>query len=104
MDFATRADLTGRLRGLVILLDDRLSSDQIRRVEELVDASEFGVALQTLAEMLSEEVTPISDELRSDFQMLASKLEMNDLVMRPLDRCPVEEPKPSDGSDFGLPF
>ena len=67
MDFAEHADLTGRLRGLVILLGERLSADQARFADELVDASEFGVALETLAGWLSEEETPIPDDVRHDF-------------------------------------
>ena len=68
VDFATRADLTGRIRGLVILLDEHLTADQIRSVDELVDASEFGEALESLADWLSANETPIPDEDRQDFE------------------------------------
>jgi len=37
MDFATRADLTGRLRGLIILLAERLTLDEARSADELID-------------------------------------------------------------------
>ena len=35
MDFLTRADLTGRIRGLVIMLDDKISVEESRRADEL---------------------------------------------------------------------
>jgi hypothetical protein len=91
MDFAEHADLTGRLRGLVILLGERLSADQARFADELVDASEFGVALETLADWLSEEETPIPDDVRHDFETLSSKMGNVDRVMRPLGLCPSED-------------
>jgi hypothetical protein len=90
MDFAERADITGRLRGLVIMLDEQLTLDQARRADELIDASEFGVALETLADWLSEEATPIPDDLRRDFETLSSKLGNGDRVMGPLALCPAE--------------
>ena len=47
LDFAERADQTGRLRGLVIMLAGRLTLDQARSADELIDRSEFSVALGT---------------------------------------------------------
>jgi len=50
MVFATHADLTGRLRGLVILLGERLRLDQARFVEELMGprfVAAWGVAPHT---------------------------------------------------------
>jgi hypothetical protein len=90
MDFATHADLTGRIRGLVILLDERLTSDQARSADELIDASEFGVALEMLANWLSENETPIPDDVRLDFERLSSQIGTVDRVMGPLGRCPGE--------------
>ena len=88
MDFATHADLTGRIRGLVILLDEHLTADQIRSVDDLVDASEFGVALEALADWLSENETPIPDEDRQDFERLSSQVGNSERVMSALSRCP----------------
>jgi hypothetical protein len=90
MDFAEHADLTGRLRGLVILLDDRLTLDQARSAEEVIDAAEFGVALELLADTLSEQKTPIPDDLRVEFERLSARLGDADRVMGPLAVCPVE--------------
>ena len=90
MDFATHSDLTGRVRGLIILLADRLSSDQARIGDELIDAAEFGVALETLADWLSEDATPIPDSVRRDFERLSVQMGNVERVMRPLDVCPAE--------------
>ena len=88
MDFATHADLTGRLRGLVILLDEQLTSDQARSADELVDASEFGIALEMLADWLSEDATPIPDDVRRDFERLSSQMGNGERVMGALSHCP----------------
>ena len=90
LDFATRSDLTGRLRGLIILLAERLSLDQARFGDELIDASEFGAALEMLADRLSENETPIPDGVRRDFERLSVQMGNVERVMRPLDRCPAE--------------
>ena len=90
MDFATRADLTGRLRGLVILLDDHLTSDQARAADQLIDDSEFGAALETLAGWLAEKESPIPDDVRRDFERLSGQTGTADRVMPALDRCPPE--------------
>ena len=90
LDFATHADLTGRLRALVILLAGHLTLDQARSADELIDASEFGVALEMLADWLSENETPIPDEVRHDFERLSVQMMNVERVMRPLDLCPAE--------------
>ena len=90
MDFATRADLTGRLRGLIILLAGRLTLDEARSADELIDGSEFGDALEMLADRLSENETPIPDGVRHDFDRLSVQLGNVERVMQPLDRCPAE--------------
>jgi hypothetical protein len=91
VDFAEHADLTGRIRGLVILLEDRLTVDQSRRVDELVDASEFATALETLAGWLGEDATPIPDDVRLDFERLADRTGSADAVTAAIARCPRED-------------
>jgi hypothetical protein len=90
VDFAIHADLTGRLRGLVILLAERLASDHARLADELIDASEFGVALEALADWVSEHETPIPDDIRHDFQRLSSQMGNVDRVMGALRLCPAD--------------
>ena len=90
LDFATHSDLIGRLRGLVILLGDRLTPEQAHGADEHIDASEFGVALETLADWLSEHATPIPDDIRRDFERLSAQIGIVERVMRPLGLCPAE--------------
>jgi hypothetical protein len=91
MDFATRADLAGRLRGLVILLDDHLTLDQCRSIEERIDADDFGSAIETLADWLAEAETPIPDDIRRDFERLSSQIGNAERVMGALnEHCPQE--------------
>jgi hypothetical protein len=90
MDFLTHADLTGRIRGLVILLDEKITIGQSRRAEELVDGDEFAAALETLAGYLADGPTPLPDDLRVDFDRLSTQVGNHDAVMAVLERCPVE--------------
>ena len=91
MDFLDHADVTGRLRGLVIMLDDKITVEQSRDVDASIDASEFAVALEALARYLAESATALPNDLRVDFERLADKMEIRDAVMETLSRCPVEE-------------
>jgi hypothetical protein len=90
MDFLTHADLTGRIRGLVIMLDDKITIEQSRRAEELVDNAEFASALEVLAGHLAEGETALPDDLRVDFDRLSTQVGNHDAVMEILTRCPVE--------------
>jgi hypothetical protein len=91
VDFLDHADITGRIRGLVIMLDDKITIEQSRQVDELIDAAEFGAALEVLAGLLAESSTPLPDDLRVDFDRLATRMEKRDTVMGLLARCPVEQ-------------
>jgi hypothetical protein len=90
MDFATRADVTGRLRGLVIMLDEALSTEQQRSAEALIDESEFGPALEVLADWLAENETPILADVRRDFERLSTQVGNAEAVMGSLAACPVQ--------------
>lgn len=90
MDFLTHADLTGRIRGLVIMLDDKITIDQSRRAEELVDADDFGRALEELAGFLGEGAVALPEDLRVDFDRLSTQVGNHDAVMDLLVRCPAE--------------
>jgi hypothetical protein len=90
VDFATRADLAGRLRGLVIMLDEYLTLEQCRTADQAIDADDYGPALEMLAGWLAEAATPIPDDIRRDFERLSSQIGNVEAVMVPLDeRCPV---------------
>jgi hypothetical protein len=86
MDFLTHADLTGRIRGLVIMLDDKITIEQSRRAEELVDGDEFDAALELLAGLLAAGPTALPDDLRVDFERLSIQVGNHDAVMGVLGR------------------
>ena len=90
MDFLTHADLTGRIRGLVIMLDEKITIEQSRRADELVDEDEFGAALVALAGFLAEGGTALADDLRVDFDRLSTQVGNHDAVMEILAGVPVE--------------
>jgi hypothetical protein len=91
VDFLTHADLTGRIRGLVIMLDEKISVDQSRQAEELVDGAEFGAALEALAGFLAEAGAALPEDLRIDFDRLSTQVGNHDAVMEILARGPVEQ-------------
>jgi len=75
----------------VILLDDHLTLDQCRGIDERIDADEFGPALETLAGWLAEARTPIPDDIRGDFERLSSQIGNGERVMTALnEHCPQE--------------
>jgi hypothetical protein len=90
MDFLTRADVTGRIRGLVIMLDEKITIEQTRSAEQLVDEEEFGAALETLAGFLAEGGAALADDLRVDFDRLSNTVGNHDAVMAILAGVPVE--------------
>jgi hypothetical protein len=90
VDFLTKTDLTGRLRGLAIMLDDRLTIEQTRAVEELIDGDEFGAALEALARALCDQGASLPADLRTDFDRLAAQLENGPTVTELLAGVPTE--------------
>lgn len=89
MDAATHDDLAGLLRGLLINVEDRLPAETVEIVTSLIDASEFGIALETMAEMLCEYDQPITAAERKGFLDLVERMAMDDRVSRSLALCPV---------------
>jgi hypothetical protein len=90
VDFLTKTDLTGRLRGLAIMLDDRLTIEQTRAAEELIDGDEFGAALESLARALRDQGASLPADLRTDFDRLAAQLENGPAVAELLAGVPTE--------------
>ncbi len=90
MDFLTKTDVTGRIRGLAILLDDRLTIEQTRAAEELVDADEFGAALEALAGALRDQRASLPADLRTDFGRLSTQLGNEEPVAALLAEVPTE--------------
>jgi hypothetical protein len=70
-------DLAGRLYGLVISLSGRLPADQAQWLHHVVDAGEYGLALEDLTAMLAYGKIAVSDQERSDIEALARQMAMD---------------------------
>lgn len=69
-------ELGGRLRGLVISLDNVLSSEEATDVEEFIEHAEFGEALRTLAWIIVEANKQIRISDLTEIEALASLMEI----------------------------
>ena len=78
----------GYLRGLLIRLDDRLPAEVVGEIAEFTDAGEFGLALELMADVLSEGAVPVTDDERAGMLGLAQQMQMRDRVNRALGLCP----------------
>ena len=72
---------------LDIRLGDRLSTRDQTLISEFIDANELGLALEQMADVLSEKDQPLTTEERSDMLRLAARMEMGDRVPRALPLC-----------------
>ena len=70
-------DLAGRLYGLVIIFSDRLPADPAEWLHQVVDAGEYGLALEDLAAMLAYDKITITDQERGDIAALARQMRMD---------------------------
>jgi hypothetical protein len=89
MDAAQAEYLSNRLRGLLVQLADRLTNDQAVGTTELIDAGEFGLALEFIADSLSEEERAVSEIERREMTLLVGEMGMDDRVQRALALCPL---------------
>ena len=70
-------DLAGRLYGLVIIFSDRLPADQAEWLHHVVEAGEYGLALEDLAAMLAYDKITVTDQERGDIAALARRMRMD---------------------------
>lgn len=87
-DRAYYEEIAGLLHGLLIRLDDRLPKRQATLVAEFIDANELGLALEQMADVLSEDEQPLSTDERADMLALAARMQMGDRVPQALELCP----------------
>lgn len=80
--------IRGQLLALVIELDDRLTPDQQNWAHEYLDANELGLALEMIADWLSEDSRAITAEERNAMLVLVDEMGMSDRVARALAFCP----------------
>jgi hypothetical protein len=88
MESAYYEEIAGRLHGLLIRLDDRLPGTDVTLIAEFIDANELGLALEQMADLLSENGKPLSTDERDDMLALVDRMGMDDRVPRALDFCP----------------
>jgi hypothetical protein len=88
MDRACYEQIAGVLHGLLIRLDDRLPSQVVVQTAEYIDHNELGLALEWMAEALSEGGHPLSADERADMLALVHRMKMDDLVPHALAACP----------------
>lgn len=81
-------EIAGLLHCLLVRLDDRLPGQQGTLISEFIDANELGLALEQLADVLSEDEQPLSPDERADMLALADRMQMGDRVPRALEWCP----------------
>jgi hypothetical protein len=81
-------DLRGRLLGLLIRLGDRLDLQSQDFVHEFLDHNEQGLALETMADALSEAGAPITDDERSEMLAFVVEMDMGGRVESALALCP----------------
>ncbi len=55
---------------------------------EFIDVGEFGLALEQIADVLSEDEQPLTPDERSDMLALARRMKMGGRVPRVLEYCP----------------
>jgi hypothetical protein len=88
VDRGSYEDIAGRLRGLLIRLDDRLPGKDVTLIAEFIDAGEFGLALEQMADVLSEDKQPLATDERTDMLALVERMQMGDRVPDALRFCP----------------
>lgn len=88
MDRGYYEDVAGRLRELLIRLDDRLPSKDVTLISEFVDANELGLALEQMADVLGEDEQPLAAGERADMLALVERMQMSDRVQGALRFCP----------------
>ena len=88
VDRAYFEEIASILRGLLIRLDDRLPAKDVTLIAEFIDAHELGLALEQIADVLSEDEQPPAAGERAEMLALVDRMQMGDRVPRVLSFCP----------------
>ena len=88
LDPAYCEEIAGKLRALLIRLDNRLLIKDVTLIAEFIDANELGLALEQMADVLSEDEQPLSAEERADMLALVDRMKMDERVPQALTFCP----------------
>ncbi len=90
MDFASYEEIAGLLRGLLVRLDNRIQAKDVPLISEFIDVGELGLALEQMADVLSEDEQPLASDERADILELADRMRMNDRVATAISLCPAK--------------
>jgi hypothetical protein len=74
VDRAYYEDIARRLHGLLDRLDDRLKGKDLTLIAEFIDANELGLALEQMADVLSEDEQPLAPDERADMLALVERM------------------------------
>ena len=74
-------ELQAAMRELLAMVAGRLPSQTVSLVEELIDANECGVALETLAEMLEESHIRVSDDGLVALSRLVAVMSLDEAIV-----------------------
>jgi hypothetical protein len=74
VDRADYDEIAGVLHGLVIGLSDRLTEQERIVITEFIEVGEVGLALEQLADVLSEYEQPVTTDERSDMLALVARM------------------------------
>lgn len=83
-----RLDLEARLATFGASVGDRLTDDQRSWFAEFIDAGEYGIALEMLADWLSEAEAPMFQAERTEAEALSKSMGNEERVLGPLNLCP----------------
>lgn len=88
VDRAYYEEIAGELHGILVRLDDRLPGKDITLIAEFIDANELGLALEHMADVLSEDEQPLTPDERADMLRLVARMQMGGRVPKALQFCP----------------
>jgi hypothetical protein len=83
-----RDELERRLHALGVSVADRLTDEQADWFAEFLNVDEFALALECLADWLSEDDVPMSEGELGEATLLATAMGNADRVTGPLKLCP----------------
>ena len=88
VDRADYEEIAGLLHRLLVRLDDRLPGKDVTLIAEFIDANELSLALEQLADVLSDDEQPLWSDERADILAPANRMQTGDRVPRALEFCP----------------
>jgi hypothetical protein len=81
-------EISGILHGLIVRLGDRLAEKDLLLITEFVEVGELGLALEQIADVLSEDSEPLTADERSDMLALVERMDMGTRIPHALTFCP----------------